>query len=87
MTKYYLIKCETAFAGEVGYWLYATDNIDQLHEFAASCANANAQEWYDADSLADNDMDDDDYFGGVSYSYEEITEEEFEDYSTSYEVG
>ena len=87
MMKYYLIKCETAFAGEVGYWLYATDNIDQLHDFAASCADANAQEWYDADSLADNDMDDDDYFGSANYSYEEITEEEFEEYSTSYEVG
>jgi hypothetical protein len=32
-------------------------------------------------------MDEDDYFGSANYSYEEITEEEFEEYSTSYEVG
>lgn len=85
--KYYLIKCETLYAGEVGYWLYATDNEEQLITFAESCADANAQEWYDGAALEEDEIDEEEYFGSATYSYEEITEEEFEEYSTSYEVG
>lgn len=87
MIKYYLITCETPFCGEQGHYLYATEDEKALHEFACSCTEANAQEWFDAESLEENDMDEDDYYGGCSYSIDEITEEEFDRYSTSYEVG
>ena len=80
--KYYYIICETCFCGERGDFLYATNNEEDLYHFAASCADENAMEWYDGASLEEEGMDEDEYFGSVSYSIKEITAEEYAKYNS-----
>ncbi len=85
--KYYYIICETCFCGERGDYVYATDNEEDLLKYAASCADATGEEWFDAATLEEEEMEEDEYWSSLSYNIGEITKEEYEMYTKQLGLG
>ena len=78
--KYYEIKCETPYCGEVNYYYYKSEKEDEkaLLAFVDECLSENANEWYD--EQAEEDYPEwEDYIAACNYRVREITKEEYED--------
>lgn len=75
--KYYRITCYTPFVGEENDYYIATDSRKDLERFADECVYDNGNEWYDEQTLEEQDMTEEDYYADCGCHIEEIDEEEF----------
>ena len=76
--RYYKITCHTPFVGEENDYYIATESRKELEAFIDECIYENGNEWYDEQTLEEQDMTEEEYYAdcGVS-SIEEISEEEY----------
>ena len=78
--KYYLVTCATPFVGEENDYYVAVESKEDLDAFVLDVIYENANEWYDLQTLDENDMTEDEYYAGChARRVEEITEEEYYD--------
>ena len=78
--KYYKIVCGTPFVGEENEFYWAGSSIKDLRERGVimDCLYETGNEWYDEQTLEENDMDDDEYYAGCYVvKIEEITQDEY----------
>ena len=76
--RYYKITCHTPFVGEENDYYIATESRKELEAFIDECIYENGNEWYDEQTLEEQDMTEEEYYAdcGVS-SIEEISEEKY----------
>ena len=76
--KFYKITCHTPFVGEeTDYYIKSYDESDLCRQID-DCVYENGNDWYDSETLYENDMSEDDYYAECGVSrYEEITKEEY----------
>jgi hypothetical protein len=74
--KYYRILSQTPYCGEERYDDIATENDNELHDYAYECCMENGLEWYDEEEV---DMDEAEYFDTCRYDIEEIDYETFKE--------
>ena len=76
--KYYKVICHTAFCGEESEFYIKTYSEHELRPQIDECVYENALEWYDEQTLEENDMTEEEYYAecGVK-ALVEITEEEY----------
>lgn len=78
--KYYKITCGTPFLGEENDFYESGLSIEDLHERGVinECLFETGNEWYDEQTLEENDMDEDDYYANCYViKIEEITQDEY----------
>ena len=78
--NYYKIICGTPFLGEENDFYESGLSIEDLYERGVinECLYETGNEWYDEQTLEENDMDEDDYYAGCYIiSIEEITQDEY----------
>lgn len=76
--KYYKIVCGTPFIGEENDFYIRVFNDEELHREVDECVYETGNEWYDEQTLEENDMDEDEYYAGCYViKIEEITRDEF----------
>ena len=76
--KYYKITCHTPFVGEENDFYIKVFHDEELRREIDECVYECGMEWYDEQTLEENDMDEEEYFAecGVR-SVKEINEEEY----------
>lgn len=76
---YYRITGYTPFVGEECDFYFATNhrNNNTLYDFMVECAESTGNEWYDEQTLIENDMTEDEYYAECYAISEEISEEEY----------
>jgi hypothetical protein len=77
MVKYYKITCYTPFVGEENDYYIATEFEDELLKFAADCVYENGNDWYDEQTLEENDMTEEEYYAECGYRCVEIDDVTF----------
>lgn len=75
--KYYKITCYTPFVGEENDYYIATDIENELRSFADECVYDNGNDWYDEQTLEENDMTEEEYYAECGCHITEITDIEF----------
>lgn len=76
--KYYKITCHTPFVGEEADYYLKSYNDSDLRRQIDECVYDNGSDWYDAETLEENDMTEDDYYSECGVRcIEEVTEEEY----------
>lgn len=76
--KFYKVTCHTPFVGEESDFYIKCYDENDLRRQIDDCVYDNGNDWYDSETLYENDMSEDDYYAecGVS-GFEEITKEEY----------
>ena len=76
--KYYKITCHTPFVGEENDYYISVFNNEELYREIDECVYENGNEWYNEQTLEEQDMTEDEYYArcGVS-GIDEISEEEY----------
>ena len=76
--KYYKVVCGTPFLGEENDFYIRVFNDEELRREVDECVYECGNEWYDEQTLEENDMDEEEYYAGCYViKCEEITEEEY----------
>lgn len=78
--KYYKIVCGTPFLGEENDFYETGFSIEDLYKrgIINECLDETGNEWYDEQTLEENDMDEDEYYASCYVvKIEEITQDEF----------
>ena len=75
--RYYHVTGYTPFVGEVCDFYIATDSKEELNEFVFECIYSTGNEWYDEQTLIENDMTEDEYYAECYAVSGEISEEEY----------
>ena len=76
--KFYRVTCYTPFVGEESdFYIKSFDETD-LRRQVDDCVYENGLEWYDEQTLEENDMSEDDYYANCGVSLiKEITKDEY----------
>ena len=76
--KFYRVVCYTPFVGEESDCYIKSYHEGELRRQIDDCVYENASNWYDDQTLKENDMSEDDYYAdcGAS-SVKEISKEEY----------
>ena len=76
--RYYKITCHTPFVGEENDYYIKVFNEEELYQQIDECVYETANDWYDEQTLIEQDMDEEEYFESCEVkSVVEISKEEF----------